>query len=201
MSKVALQQNGKQQERNNDTSLENKEWLKSNLTSTTNSNSTSMSTSVNVSASSSVSKGVGTQSFGIDPELKNLLDKDRKRNPYNPITDEIKKRADKLTEVVEKAEQNLKLHGAAFGFNSYPDSGRSGKNSPRNNDANKKKNPLTTFATTGTDAGAEGGFETESLRKIIDKQPSSEFEFVSDMSYTDQLMLKKLRGLKSNWDD
>jgi len=206
MSKVALQQNEKQQERfqnNNDTSLKQK----SNLTSATNSSMSTFATAT-ASTSTSTSKGVGigTPSISIDPGLKDLLDKDRKRNPYNPIADEIKKRADRLAEVVEQAEQNLKLHGAAFGLNSYPEEAEagssSGKNSSRISNVGKSKRTSVSTTSTGTDPGSGRGLQRESSRnKISDETPSTEFEFLSDMSYTDQLMLKKLRALKSSWCD
>ncbi|XP_035712863.1 uncharacterized protein LOC118437690 [Folsomia candida] len=168
MSKVAMQNAAKS---NNDASLDQQKSLKS---------------------TSTMSSPAESQK-SIDPELKDLLH----RNPYAPLTEEIRRRADRLADVVEQAERNLKLHGAAFGITSSPKI-RSHGNSPRKNDQKTTSTSMTT-----TSSGTDFGLQTESPRIIKGtiEPPGAEFEFVSDMSYTDQLMLKKLRGLKSSWGE
>lgn len=141
---------------------------------------------------------ISTSTEAIDPELSQLLQQGRTRNPYNPISEEIKRRANRLSDVVEKAEMNLKLHGTLFGLNSGA--------SP--SQENRVQNQTTSTGTgTGTGTGRmDLNLSTQtqtplaqSGRKTNNDDGNQKFEFVSDMSFTDQLMLKKLRGLKSTW--
>jgi hypothetical protein len=195
MSKVAMQ-NAKGNNNINDTSLGHKaQQLKLNSNSTSTTKSTTTKT---------------TDETSIDPELQHLLKLERKRNPYNPITEEIKKRADRLANVVEQAEKNLKLHSAAFGYNSVGEllQPKSHGNTPRGvNKINPSEKTTSTGTGSGrvnsntktTTSGSDIGFQTDSM-KFLQTEPK-DFEFVSDMSYTDQLMLKKLRNLKSTWGE
>jgi hypothetical protein len=123
----------------------------------------------------------------------------RNRNPYN-LTEEIKQRADRLSDVVKQAQSNLKLHSAVLGINVEPETVPK-KSVKRDNYQPQNLGPRTRSTSTSVASANELGTQTQMEKSNAQIATPTKFEFVSDMSYADQLMLKKLRNLKTSWAD